>query len=109
LQVRFRVFVDGEELGYSLYNTVVDLWGDAVYTDFDCTNPRGEYTCQDPNHDHSGAAMLAHHKDDGERYGFRWCGECRCIVTPPFDGYVYHEYDCAAEGDYDNLSCECGV
>ena len=45
------------------------------------------------------------HEDDGEDYKLRWCVECRAVVTPPHDGYVYHSFECSWRGDGDPCSC----
>lgn len=90
----------GTLLGYAFYHTVSDIFGDAIHsTNWDDPNGLvGEWTCRSAEHPRQEVTLLR----SGEEFQFRYCPDCVCLVTPPHDGYVYHEYDCEMDA-----SCKC--
>jgi hypothetical protein len=85
----------GEHVGWVGYHTVSDIWFEHVEATADeavwgehrhCTNP--------PDVDGTPHKfVLAHTAYRGETcLNFLYCQTCRCLVTPPHDGYAYLDY-----------------
>lgn len=90
---------DVEVIGYVCYNTCSDLWGDEVYVGRDLKELHGAYTCSNRYH---GRGLVTLRRNSEPDLEMRWCVICECLVTPPFDGYTYHDYDCEMDD-----SCVC--
>ena len=103
-----EIEVAGKVVGYARYNTVSDLWSSATWPTFkEAAEGAGMYACcrDEEAHPVAVANLWRVLNRDGvwvvrvidgadDFCTLRWCGECKAIVTPPFDGYEYHHYGC---------------
>ena len=92
------VWQNGVHLGYVRYATASDIWGEALYRSVaDCLGEHdriGRYTCErtpdmeDPHPVEWVSVVHWYYPQSA----FLYCPNCRCLVTPPYDGYVYLDY-----------------
>jgi hypothetical protein len=105
MQILHKVYLEGVFLGWVSYGTAADLWSDAAYAtreDFADSKPIGSWTCDTEDHEY--VEVEVKHRDESPSFTMQWCNACRCLVSPPFDGYAYHDYGCDMES-----SCKCDV
>lgn len=92
----------GHIIGYARYNTCSDMWWDEVYKDLEMTEPHGEHTCRNRYHGREEITLRRYFKGESD-LEMRFCVICKCLVSPPFDGYTYHDYDCLMD---ENCRCD---
>ena len=105
----FKVFRGEEFLGWTSYSNSADVWTGMLAPTIDDLRAglgRKERDCtgydtplrarmRDP---HELVTVQVNEEIGGDdRCELRFCPECRTLVTPPFDGYAYHDYGCAMQ------------
>lgn len=96
MRERWDVTLVGAKLGFVHYNTASDTWSEVIHetvADYLERKKLGEWSCERP------PMMENPHRPvwvgltrNGETIKMLFCETCRCLVTPPFDGYAYTDY-----------------
>lgn len=97
----FLVTVAGASVGWVAMETTVDLWQEPLFAHpadiGDWSKRLGvEHCVAHPDSAETPHALQWAHLADrtlGETYSLLYCDACKCLVSPPTDGYgCYHEY-----------------
>jgi hypothetical protein len=110
-----RVIYQGKTIGWAGYQNTADVWCEGIGpTENTIRTGESWKHCSAPEEHSLVWVTLTTARDDtaeawedAERYKLKACLGCMALVSPPHDGYVYHDYNCDLAWR-EHKKCSCG-